>query len=486
MKLKSFRTNAALTLTTLMLMVAAAPTAATAQTFATVHSFGTGGEHPLAGLVQATNGDFYGTTVYGGANWACHDGCGTVFKITPSGALTRLYSFCSQSGCTDGVYPFAALVQATNGNLYGTTSYDGANHWGTVFKITPSGTLTTLHSFDSTDGAVPFAALVLATNGNLYGTTYYGGANGYGTVFKITPSGTLTTLYSFCPQSGCADGESPSTLIQGTDGNLYGTTYYTGANGQGGTVFKITPSGTLTTLYSFCSQSGCADGGGPSTLIQGTDNNLYGTAYYGGQGGTVFKITPSGTLTTLYSFCSQSGCTDGRYPNAGLAQATDGNFYGTTVYGGANGWGTVFKIAPSGTLTTLYSFCSQSGCADGGYPYAALVQATNGNLYGTTSYGGTHDACDGGCGTVFSLSVGLGPFVSLASTSGKAGKPIEVLGQGFTGTTAVSFNSTPATYTVVSDTFLTATVPNGATTGSVTVTTPSGTLTSNKEFRVTP
>ena len=236
--------------------------------------------------------------------------------------LTTIYSFCSQPNCGDGIWPHAGLWQGTDGNFYGTTSSDeGAYADGTVFKITPSGTLATLHTFDGADGAIPDAGLVQGGDGNFYGTTGQGGANddpscdfggrvGCGTVFKITPGGILTTLYNFCSQPNCRDGSDPSaTLVQGRDGNFYGT-----ANGQfGGTVFKITPAGTLTTLYFFCSLQNCADGAYPRTLAQGSDGNFYGTAVAGGTSsncqlfsyngcGTVFKITPQGTLTTLYSF----------------------------------------------------------------------------------------------------------------------------------------------------------------------------------------
>ncbi len=274
-----------------------------------------------------------------------------VFKITPTGTLTTLYSFCAQSGCTDGEYPVAGLVQGTDGNFYGTTPEGGANGGGTVFKITPTGTLTTLYSFcaqnNCADGANPAAGLVQATDGNFYGTTYAGGANGYGTVFKITPSGTLTTLYSFCSKGGCADGSYPEAgLVQATDGNLYGTTFAAtfdgGANGDG-TVFKITPSGTLTTLYSFSGPDGANPWAG---LVQATDGNFYGTTYAGGANGdgTVFKTPLTGILTTLHSFDG----TDGAGPEAGLVQATDGNFYGTTFYGGTNGAGTVFRLVSVG------------------------------------------------------------------------------------------------------------------------------------------
>jgi uncharacterized repeat protein (TIGR03803 family) len=470
----------------------AAVTASSAQTFTTLHSFdGTDGDAPYAGLVQATNGNLYGTTVYGGTN-----DNGTIFKITSNGTLTTLYSFCSQTNCADGDEPYAGLVQATNGNLYGTTCCGGAKGQGTVFKITPSGTtLTTLYSFcsqsDCTDGEGPYAGLVQATNGNLYGTTNAGGGAGsLGTVFKVTSSGALTTLQSFDE----TDGSFPNgTLIQATDGSFYGTTIEGGAPTYGGTVFQITSSGTLTMLYTFCSQSYCADGQYPyAGLVQGRDGNFYGTTVYGGTNddGTIFKITPSGKLTTLYSFCSQSDCTDGEYPYAGLVQATDGNFYGTTLEGGANdcildgdtlGCGTIFKITPAGKLTTLHSFDG----TDGEFPYADLVQDTNGTFYGTTFNGGD-TTCSYGCGTVFSLSVGIGPFAKTLPTSGKVGAAVKILGTNLTGTTSVDFNGTAATFTVVSSTEITTTVPTGATTGTVEVTTPSGTLDSNVVFRVAP
>ena len=342
-------------------LCAATAIALPAQTFTTLYTFdGTDGVNPQGVLVQAANGDFYGTTHNGGEPGGAASGVGTVFKITPTGTLTTLHSFDG----TDGASPFLGLVQATDGNFYGTTGNGGAGYGsanngcgsahfgcGTVFKITPGGTLTTLYSFCSQsgcpDGELPIAGLVQATDGDFYGTTDGGGANHVGTVFKITPTGTLTTLHSF----DGADGAYPfAGLVQATDGNFYGTTWEGGATFYpGGTVFKITPSGTLTTLYSFCSQSGCPDGAGPYGLVQAANGDLYGTTEFGGPTGftpnncpeafgcgTVFKITPSGPLTTLYSFCSQSACADGENPVAGLVQATDGNFYGTTGNGGAN------------------------------------------------------------------------------------------------------------------------------------------------------
>jgi uncharacterized repeat protein (TIGR03803 family) len=322
--------------------------------------------------------------------------------------------------------------------------------------------------------------VVQATNGNFYGTTYYGGANGFGTVFEINAAGTLTTLYSFCSQSGCADGEySYAALIQATNGDFYGITYAGGANNDG-SVFKITPSGTLTTLYSF---DGFYDP--VAGLVQATNGDFYGTTEYGGTGllcgsygcGTVFKITPSGTLTTMHSF----DLTDGTNPYAGLVQATNGDFYGTTEEGGANDYGTVFKMTPSGTLTTLHTFAS----TDGASSYAGLVEDTNGDFYGTTSQGGADTTdCGLGCGTIFSLSVGLGPFVETQTTSGKVGAAVKILGTNLTGATSVTFNGTAAVFTVALPSLITTTVPAGATTGKVQVITPGGTLTSNVNFRV--
>jgi len=484
-----------------LLLCAMTAIASPAQTFRSLVSFdGPNGGNPYAALIQGTDGNFYGTTTSNGAN-----GVGTIFKITPAGTLTTLYDFCAQKNCTDGSYPYPGLVQRSgDGNLYGTTSSGGAYSsacsglgCGTVFKMSPDGKLTTLYSFNFRDGEGP-NGLVQGIDGNFYGTTAYG-ANicigyGCGTVFKITAEGRLTTLHRFCPQAGCIDGGEPyAGLVQGTDGNFYGTTSIGGTNDVG-EVFKISRTGKLTTLYSFCSQKNCRDGSHPSAgLVQGSDGNFYGTTHLDGPNGagTVFKISPSGKLTTLHSFCSVGpDCADGGHPFASLVQATDGNFYGTTFDGGAQYRGVVFRISPGGVIATLYSFCSQSNCADGSYPEAGLLQATNGIFYGVTVYGGTNNsACTsfaGPCGTVFSLSTGLSPFVSFVRGTAKVGKIVEILGQGFTGTTGISFNGTAAVFKVKSDTYLNATVPAGATTGPVTVTSPGGLLTSNVPFRVRP
>ena len=458
---------------------------ASAQTLTTIADFTfSHGVDPYEPLVEGVNGNLFGTTVAGGGfNYCRLDGrpygCGAVFEVTTGGTLTTVHRFDN----TDGAIP-GGLGQATNGSLYGTTFYGGAHSDGTVFQISSTGKLTTLYNFCSqtncTDGAYPTSRLVLGANGNFYGVTYGGGANQFGSVFEITPSGVLTTLYSFCSQTNCTDGSRPGVLGLGSSGNFYGVTASGGAN-TGGTVFEITPAGKLSTIYSFCSQTNCRDGEQPTALVQAVDGMLYGTTYQGGANsrGTFFKITPNGGLQTLYSFCAQTSCADGSAPN-GLMQATDGNFYGTTSDGGLSGnWGTLFEISSSGTLTTLHQFCSQSNCADGGEP-AGLMQATDGNLYGTTGDGGSWNS-----GSVYSLSVGLGPFVETLPGFGSAGQIVGILGSNLKGTTGVSFNGTPATsFTVISETVVKAIIPKGATTGMVEVSTPSGTLSSNVPFRI--
>jgi len=372
--------------------------------------------------------------------------------MTPAGALTTIYSFCSQPNCTDGAGPLAGLTEAADGNFYGTTGVGGVNQTcflgcGTVFQITPAGVLTTLYNFCSepncTDGSDPEAGLVPASNGDLYGTTQGGGANGQGTIFQMTPTGGFTTIYNFCSQTNCTDGAGPvAALVEGVDGNLYGTTATGGSN---------------------CLPDGC---------------------------GTLFKITLGGQLTTLYSFCAQANCADGKYPSAGLIQATDGNFYGTTKAAGANSsyaeYGTIFRITPGGTVTTLYNFCSEANCADGDGPLAELVQATDGKFYGTTVMGGIYNSHLGGAGTVFRLSVGLEPFVKTNIHAGKVGQSVKIIGGNLTGATSVTFDGTAAAFTVHSDSSIFTAVPAGSTSGEVQVTTPQGKFSSNVPFHVLP
>ncbi len=286
------------------------------------------------GVVQGSNGDFYGTTQEGGGSGSY----GTVFNVTAAGVETELYAFGSQAN--DGERPYAGLIEGSDGNFYGTTSFGGTTNGGTVWKVTPAGVETVLYSFGSApDGFTPYAGLTQGSNGNFYGTNDAGGAANGGTIFQITPAGVETILYSF-PSNGTL---YPQGLITGSDGNLYGTTLGGGAMNLG-TVFKITPAGVETLIYSFSGP----DGAGPNSIIQGSDGNFYGTTTAGGAagnggGGTVFKLTPAGVETVLYSFGSASS--DPNEP-FGIVQGSDGNFYGTTIKGGVNNQGTVWKVTP--------------------------------------------------------------------------------------------------------------------------------------------
>jgi uncharacterized repeat protein (TIGR03803 family) len=456
----------------------AASIASPAQKFVSLAAFnGTDGARPGGSLVQGFDGSLYGTTAYGGTNSA-----GTVFKIGLQGhLLTSLFSFCPQSNCVDGAGPNPGLVQGRDGNLYGTSGYGGAFGYGNTFKMTPRGTPTNLYSFctqtNCSDGAHP-NTLIQAANGTFYGTTTLNPYHDDGTVFKLAGNGSLTTLHRFAI-GGPTNRDIEGVLIQGRDGNFYGTTPDGGLYGMG-TVYKITSGGLLTTLYSFCAQTNCTDGATPAAaLVEGSDGDFYGITSGGGtgridastSGGTVFKITAQGSLTTLHSFCTTStSCPDGRMPEAALIQATDGMFYGTTDNGGSHYvGGTLFRITPDGVETVLYSFT-------GGGHIGALFQATDGNLYGTTPQ------TNGG--SIFRLTMGLAPFVRTLPNTGKAGLKVVILGTNLTGTSAVRFNGTSAAFQVISATEITATVPIGATTGTVEVITPRGTLLSNVTFQV--
>ena len=445
-----------------------------AQIFSVLYDFGAKTGDPLnpglPGLIaQGFDGNLYSTSANGGTQ-----GLGTVFKITPGGKLTVLYNFDGPHGQA----PLGGLTLGKDGNFYGTTWYGGAYGNGTIFKITPSGKPTVLYSFTGgSDGFQPYAPPIEGMDGNFYGTTGYGGALGTGTVYKITPSGNFTTLHAF---SG-SDGSLPiAPLVQGTDGRFYGTTQL-GASNNLGEVFEITRSGTFTVLAQFDG----ADGGNPyAGVVQGSDGYFYGTASgWGSSGwGTIYKTNRTGIITDLYNF---NGSSDGGGPYGGLVQATDGNFYGAGSGGGLNR-GTIYSIAAIGTFSVIHNFDGTSGSD----PTDTLFQHTSGLLYGDTTCGGT--GATGGCvygpggGVFYSLDMGLRPFVSLVSSAGRVGSTIAILGQGFTGTTSVSFHGINAAFTVKASTYLTAIVPSGATTGFVRVTTPSGTLTSNKKFRVLP
>jgi uncharacterized repeat protein (TIGR03803 family) len=490
------RTGFAKTAWIVTIFYVATAVAVHAQTFTTLASFDySDGSYPT-NLVQGPDGNFYGTALSGGTAASCDNlrtgiGCGAVFRVTPTGEITTLHIFCSKANCTDGGQPVGSLVLGPNGDFYGVTEYGGnsvafCTGCGTVFEITPGGKFTTLYRFCSltncTDGSKPWGGLALAANGILYGTTGFGGTYGGGTIFEITSAGKLTTIYSFCSKTNCVDGNLPAAaLVQATNGNLYGSTDFGGTYDEG-VLFAITPAGNFTPLSSL--RGSRPD---PNTMIQATDGNLYGTTYAGGayQGGSFFTMTPAGDLTYLYYFCPPVNC--GFKPSVGVIQATDGNLYGTTSSGGTDPEaGTVYRMTSTGGLAVLYDFCSQTGCT-GGWDPKGLIQATDGNLYGVTAVGGDSTNCLGGaCGTVFRLSTGLPPFVEATPNFGKAGSVAYILGNNLTGTTSVTFNGAPATFSVVSSTYIKATVPSGATTGTIEVTTPSGTLSSNVAFQVRP
>jgi uncharacterized repeat protein (TIGR03803 family) len=414
---------------------------AQAQTFTVLHSFsGSDGQFPLADLVRDSAGNLYGTTQSGGASINCLNsdgttGCGTVFKLSPSGTLTVLHSFTGhdrrQPSLSDGAIPLAGLVRDSDGNLYGTTQYGGgsancSNDYGTqgcgtVFKLDPSGTLTVLHSFTGStdDGAIPQGDLVRDSDGNLYGTTSGGGSSGDGTVFKMDDSGALIWLHSFTgydsSDPSASDGADPAAgLVRDNSGNLYGTTSKGGANYCGisgyipcGTVFELSPSGALTWLHSLSDSEGATPYG--DLVMDASQTTLYGTTSDGGSkvAGTAFKLdTSGGNFGVLHNFAG--GTDDGRNPYAGLVRGSDGTLYGTTNLGGRNsecsiygGCGTVFKLDPSGTLTLLHRFSGNIGQLYKG----RLVMDSYGNLYGTTYLGGTSTNCGSvGCGTVFVVS----------------------------------------------------------------------------------
>ena len=458
-------------LASIALVLVAGVTSAHTQTYKVLYNLGSKSGDPaepgFANIVQGRDGNLYSTTNGGGST-----GDGAVFKITTGGNLTVLHSFIN---ATDGRFPAGGLILGSDGHFYGTTASGGINSFGTMFKTTSGGALTTLHFFaGGTDGMDPTAAPIQGMDGNFYGTTVFGGASqgsGWGTVYKITPSGAYKKLHGFTPRRG----EPEAPLIQGIDGKFYGTAFEN-------LIFRVTELGDFKELFDFGFNP--QDGYIPiGPLVQGGDGNFYGTTSQGGSGvnggqGVVFKMTPAGTLAVLYKFTGQG---DEEYPVGGLVQATDGNFYGTTSGNQSADCGTIFRITSAGNFTTLYTFPGDrsTGCRSNG----PLLQQTNGILYGTTQSGGTGNN-DGG--VIFSLDLGLPPFVRFLPEASRVGQTVGIFGQGLTGTTAVSFNGAPASFTFVSDTYLTASVPSGAATGFVTVTTPSGTLTSNKKFQVRP
>ena len=467
-QLKFFSNHWLSLVTVCMLAFSGTPTPLHAQIYTDLHDFdctveGCSPTYPEV-LAQGRDGNLYGTARNGGTS-----NMGTVFKITPSGSITTLYNF---SG-TDGANPEGGLSLGLDGNFYGTTILGGANNLGTIFKVTPAGVLTTLHTFVGSDGSGPIGAPVLGKNGSFYGTTC--GFNPPWTGYSITSTGVFKTLNSGTPPCSFA----PFSL--GNDGNLYGTSQVGGLTYQG-TVFRMTPSGTITVLYNFDYTHGAYL---YSPVVAGNDNFLYGTTSGGGsgQGGVVFKLSAGGQITLLHQFDVNS-LTDGEVPYAGLVAASDNKLYGATTGGrnaGSVPWGNLFEVTRTGGYSWPYAFDNTHGSL----AQATPMQHTNGKIYGVTERGGGPNGnLDGG--VVYSLDNGLPKFVALVNRWGTSGQVVQILGQGLTGTTSVKFGTVSATFKVYADTFMTATIPADGVTGFITVSTPSGALTSSRPFNIVP
>jgi uncharacterized repeat protein (TIGR03803 family) len=461
-----------------------------AQTFTTLATLTTNGngENPLSPLVQGFDGNLYGTTFGGGP------GFGTFFQLTLSGTLTPLYSFCQNYNdnyaCPDGAYPQGLVALGTDGNFYGVTQggYYSSTGNGTVYKITPAGALTTLHTFCAltgcADGEYPTLGLTLARSGNFYGlsnapedsSAYYGQA------FEISSSGAFHDVLTVCPNTLCpADAGPIASLLLSSSGAFVGPGPGAGDGSSPGALYSMSASGVPTLIYSFCDDSTCHDGGGynRTPMAQSSTGEIYGTFAEGGAGaycnvsgtcGTAFEVatTGGGSFTKLHDFCSEAGCADGANPGA-LILASDGNYYGTTLGGGKHGYGTLFRITSAGHFAVVHNFSTTDGRAPTGI---ALLQGTDGNLYGATDQ------------TIYRVSLGLAPFVKTVMNSGRVGDTVIILGNNLTGSTGVTFKGIAAAFTVVSDTEITATVPSGATTGTIKVVTPTATLLSNVAFQV--
>lgn len=347
-----------------------------------------------APLMQASDGNFYGTATLGGTR-----GNGTVFQATPSGAVIVLHQFDG----IDGSAPLAGLMQAADGTLYGSTQYGGPLGFGNLFSLSPSLVLSDFYDFSGTSLSQPLGQLIQGADGNFYGVTGAGGVSGAGTVFRLTPTGVLTTLHSF----NGADGLTPlGGLVQGPDGALYGVTALGGAS-NAGTVFCITPDGSFATLHSFDYADGFVPQG---PLVFGTDGNLYGTTQEGYNlnldYGTVYRISPGGSFTQIHAFSAG----DGGEAGGRLVLGADGNFYGLTQGGGAYNYGTVYQITPAGVVTYLHSFANTDG-----YPVGGLLLAADGNFYGLTSMPSSQVSSTGG---LFRVTVSAGiptPVFSVAS-----------------------------------------------------------------------
>jgi uncharacterized repeat protein (TIGR03803 family) len=449
------RRNPVKTLWLAILSIALAASPAQAQTYKVLYNFSSilgDPNTPVGTISQGRDGSLYTTTGKVFANSTPY-----IVKITPAGKLIVLSNLSST-----GVAAGPGMTLGTDGGFYGVFQTGGAHQLGSVFKVDPAGSISTFFSFSGSDGAYPFAPPIQAVDGNWYGTTQRGGDADYGTVYQVSPSGASTVLCNFGSDCGGKIPELP--LVQAASGNFYsGTSFGGDPNFNFGTIFEISPSGK----YLVVLDVGSAGLGGPAVaMVEGTDGSLYGRA---GNPQVVFKIA-AGVLSVLHNL-------GGGDPSDGLAQATDGNLYG--MASGGVGCGVIFRVSPLGDFAPIFTFPGDGslGCS----PVSTLIQHTNGLLYGTTFSGGSANS-----GVFFSLDLGLGPFVTFLPAARQVGHTVEILGQGFTGTSAVTINGVPATFTVYSNTYLTATVPDGATTGFIKVTTPNGTLTSNKQFQVKP
>ena len=474
-----------LTIAVVMLSAVIASVSLQAQTYTVLYNFSPGTisgdpSNPTGQIAQGRDGNLWSTTFTGGSF-----SDGTAFDVTPAGTMSKIFNF----NAPGGVAPYSGLTLGTDGKFYGTTDAGGTIGQGTLFNLTSTGTVTTLYNFGSCkapcqDGVQPRTPPVEGTDGNFYGTT--GNSNdgiNDGVAYKLTSAGKFSTIYVF-PFGGTAGYNPQAPLIQGTDGNLYGTTSSGGitlsstcwgSTDSCGTVFKMTTGGKVTTIYKFDQTHGA----GPlSPVIQGTDGNFYGTTSAGGTSGlgVVFKLTSAGVITVLHNFIGS----DGEKPLAGLVQANDGNFYGVASAGGTLGFGTIFKVTSTSdnTFSVVHDFDQTHGQA----PEDALFQNTNGILYGTTADGGSD-----GAGVFYSLNITAAQFAKPQTNSGRVGSTVSILGQGFIGSTAVSFGGVNATtFTVVSDNYVTAHVPTGGKTGTITVVRPSGSLSSVQPFKITP
>jgi uncharacterized repeat protein (TIGR03803 family) len=440
-----------------------------AQTVATVYNFAggtTSGANPwYVTLVQGTDGQLYGTTYNGGSHSK-----GTAFKVTTSGTFTLLHSF--SGGASDGAYPTGGFTLGTDGNLYGTTQMGGSGSQGVVFKMTTAGAVTVLHTFNAgTDGVFPWGPPILASDGNYYGTAS-GGEKNNGLVYKITSTGTFTIVYKFDGTHGTYPIAPPT---QGMDGLLY-VPVSEGGTSFCGTIVQLTTAGVLNNTYDFPCTSGGSFPIGP--LVQDASGTFYSTTQNGGTNneGTIYQVNTALSVSAMHSFGAFFG--DGTYPSAGMLLGTDGNYYGSTAEGGSFDDGTLFNISTTSSYNELYSFNNSANLMQMS-PLSPPVEYTTGLLYGVTEFGGTTNQ-----GTVYSLNNGLTAFVNAPVFSGKAGSNLLIIGNHLSGASQVTFNGVPARFVVHSDTHMTATVPSGATSGWIRVTTASGTVKSRKVFNV--